>query len=355
MKTILAEHAARYPRMQPQDAVKLLYQRAFGCGHLITDLPAAVRYAAEELSAVPEDGATLAAEDIGVGLCRLSLRAPQVRALGADAIARVMAHTARLHTDEPDRFARELDELSAMARDGATPFPADALEAYLSGYRAAGLPLARHSETYRAAYAPAYRVADARYGWLLPIMAAVAERLQADGRAVLALDGMSASGKSTLAALLAPVWEAAVYRMDDFFLPPALRTAARLAEPGGNVHYERFASQVLEPLARAEAFSYQRYDCHADTLTEAREHPARVTIIEGSYALHPAFGAYYARLRPVTAFLRISEGAQRERIRRRNGEAMLARFEREWLPLEKSYASAYDVAERADFSPEVDA
>ena len=32
--------------------------------------------------------------------------------------------------------------------------------------------------------------------------------------------------------------------MDDFFLPMELRTAERLEEPGGNVHYERFSAEV---------------------------------------------------------------------------------------------------------------
>ena len=37
MKTILLTHAARYPLMEPRDAVKLIYQNEFGGGHLIRD------------------------------------------------------------------------------------------------------------------------------------------------------------------------------------------------------------------------------------------------------------------------------------------------------------------------------
>ena len=36
MKEILLEHFHRYPQMQLQDAVKLLYQSEFGGGHMIT-------------------------------------------------------------------------------------------------------------------------------------------------------------------------------------------------------------------------------------------------------------------------------------------------------------------------------
>ena len=37
LKVILITHANRYPLMQPQDAVKLIYQNEFGGGHLIRD------------------------------------------------------------------------------------------------------------------------------------------------------------------------------------------------------------------------------------------------------------------------------------------------------------------------------
>ena len=43
MEQILRSHFARYPAMTPQDAVKLLYQSAFGPGHLIADPAYALR------------------------------------------------------------------------------------------------------------------------------------------------------------------------------------------------------------------------------------------------------------------------------------------------------------------------
>ena len=40
LKQILISHAARYPLMEPTDAVKLIYQNEFGGGHLIRDTEA---------------------------------------------------------------------------------------------------------------------------------------------------------------------------------------------------------------------------------------------------------------------------------------------------------------------------
>ena len=41
LSAVLKNHAARYPKLSPQDAVKLLFQSVFGPGHLISDPEAA--------------------------------------------------------------------------------------------------------------------------------------------------------------------------------------------------------------------------------------------------------------------------------------------------------------------------
>lgn len=93
------------------------------------------------------------------------------------------------------------------------------------------------------------------------LLAELLLQLGAQGRAVAAIDGNAAAGKSTLAARIAaffaPQYSVNVFHMDDFFLPGALRTPERLAEPGGNVHYERFQDEVL---ARKDAAMLARFE-----------------------------------------------------------------------------------------------
>ena len=77
------------------------------------------------------------------------------------------------------------------------------------------------------------------------------DRLMAERERVLvAIDGGSASGKTTLGALLQSIYACPVFHMDDFFLRPEQRTPERYAQPGGNVDRERFWQEVLEPLRR---------------------------------------------------------------------------------------------------------
>ncbi len=183
-------------------------------------------------------------------------------------------------------------------------------------------------------------------------MTTVARQLAADlrqhskafGRAVLVIDGDCAAGKTTLAAQLAAQMSCNVFHMDDFFLPPALRTEARLQEAGGNIDYDRFLSQVLVPLTENRPFQFDAYSCHTHTSHAVSVSPGPVSIIEGSYALHPRFLKIYEELRAVKVFMRITPEEQIQRIRNRNGEAMLHRFLEEWIPMEKRYRLTYESA-----------
>ena len=79
-------------------------------------------------------------------------------------------------------------------------------------------------------------------------------RVLPTGMRIIAIDGRCAAGKTTLAARLAKELGGDVIHMDDFFLPPALRTQERRSEPGGNVHYERFLRKSYRSLHRDKHF-----------------------------------------------------------------------------------------------------
>ena len=169
--------------------------------------------------------------------------------------------------------------------------------------------------------------------------------LIARGNAVVAIEGGSASGKTTLAKMLSDVYDCNVFHMDDFFLRPEQRTKERYEEAGGNVDRERFLSEVLIPLKNGEQIRYRKFDCSTMTLTdEETVIPKKLTVIEGAYSMHPELAEYY----DLSVFLDISPELQRERILRRNGEKMAARFFNEWIPLEEKYFSLTDAKKRCD-------
>lgn len=173
-----------------------------------------------------------------------------------------------------------------------------------------------------------------------------ARLLQTQNRVLIAIDGQSASGKSTAAKLLAERLGATVFHMDDFFLQPQMRTPERLATPGGNVDIERFVRDVLPRILAGETVSLERYDCHLDELLPPVEiAPRPVVIIEGAYSLHPLLNPHY----DIKVFYQIDPALQRARILSRNGEEMLQMFLNRWIPLEHKYFTAFDVEQSCDF------
>jgi len=133
--------------------------------------------------------------------------------------------------------------------------------------------------------------------------------------------------------------------MDDFFLPPALRTESRLKEAGGNVHYERFEREVLPHLKQSAPFCYQRFDCSRMELGEMVQIGENsIRVVEGSYSHHEVFGNY-ADLRVACD---IAPDAQMERIVARDGEEYSQVFRDKWIPMEEKYFSAMQIYRKAD-------
>ena len=201
-----------------------------------------------------------------------------------------------------------------------------------------------HSQKYRDSEAPSYRLVSTRLLPALPVLAK-ATALPDKPVHVLVIDGRSASGKTTLARQLASILKTDVVHMDDFFLPPELRTKDRYAEPGGNVHYERFMQEVLPHLRDPEPFSYRRFDCSTMKPGDMRDiRSGQWRIVEGAYSLHPKFGRYA----DLTIFYDITPEEQARRILLRNGERGLKMFQSRWIPLEELYIRECDPIRRAD-------
>jgi len=168
--------------------------------------------------------------------------------------------------------------------------------------------------------------------------------LQEKARVLVAIDGSCAAGKSTLADQIAALYDCNLFHMDDFFLRPEQRTPERFAEPGGNVDYERFNEELLQPLLAGEAFSYRPFDCSEFALSEpVAVQPKALNIIEGSYCLHDHFGYPY----DLVILLTVDEEERRRRILARPA-FLHERFFNEWIPMEEMYAEHFRIREKAD-------
>lgn len=350
LKDIFSAHVARYPLMTAQDAVKLLYQNHFGPGHMISDPESAMRRLFEEWSGVPHDPDSPLLENIGNGFIRVHLSAWSMEELSPQLLCRDFLRSAHSHRGEQEGFLDKLNLLHELVSQGGFPFSAEELQEYLSGYAAAGYPAVSHSEVYRKAYHPAYRVIHRDCFSLSPALVihkASCRRQVLDRPLLIAIDGRCASGKTTLAATLQRRLGCCVIHMDDFFLRPEQRTRQRYETPGENVDHERFLTQVLLPLSKGQAAVFRPFDCSTMQFGRPiRVEPSPIVVVEGSYSCHKDLFPYY----DLTVFLSISPHRQMDRIITREGDDYARVFRDKWIPLEEAYFAARNLEDICDFS-----
>ncbi len=341
---LLCVHCKAYPQMQVTDLFKFLYQSSFGCEHLLTDEGSAVNYINREFESMSCTDET-ATDELDGAYSRVHL-SWLAKGLSAETLGKLFCRSAITEQNGKENLLQKLKIAEELVKNGSLPFDPEDFKAKLCEWKLKNYPSVHHSEAFRAAYKPAYRVISNVYVRFLPLFAAIDTALE-NGRTVVAIEGGSASGKTTLAKILSDIYDCTVFHMDDFFLRPEQRTPERFAEIGGNVDRERFLEEVLLPLHRKESVCYRRFDCSTWQLTEPETViPKKLVIVEGAYSMHPELAPYYG----VSAFLDIVPEYQRERITKRNTPTLASRFFGEWIPMENRYFEATRIKERCDLT-----
>jgi len=334
MYDFLSWHRARYPEMQAQDIVKLMFQSLCGCGHLLADESIVIDRITQEESFLSPDPDEALTEPLGAHV-RLNLRRAMAEGIRPEWIARLMLISAEQTSVQTDR--KSVYNAIVSQHEGTFSVPHDEIIACARRLLDDTEWLPGHTERYRQAYHPAYRVISQRCAAMLPVLCALGGKDRTD-RILLCIDGPCGSGKTTFSRMLSAIVDAAVVPMDDFFTPHAQKTPERLSQPGGNADIERFCQEVLACWLEGKPIFYRPYICWKDefgapTAVENKQ----ITIIEGSYSLHPSIG----RHAHVRVYLTVDPETQLRRLLARDGEDMLSSFTERWIPLEKAYASFF--------------
>jgi hypothetical protein len=157
---LLGQHLQRYPRMELADLYKLLHQAAMGPGHALAD-PGGAREALErECAALEAGGDEPTVDPISPDgrLARVHLR-PYLQAQGdLQALAEAFVATPGRCPAAPDKLTKFCACLGDLAGSGTLQLDRAQLDAYFDAIRAQGYPVVHHSQAYRGAYRPAYRV-----------------------------------------------------------------------------------------------------------------------------------------------------------------------------------------------------
>ena len=149
MKRCLLEQKRRYPEMREEDVVKFAFQGMLGVGHLVADEAQALRRLREEMDPLEPDMEEPLAEKISPDWIRINLRAAKARGRTPEELAYQLYRSAQL---KPLSFTRQNVYNFCVKLD-----PSDRMKAVAEKILDEKV-LPSHSEAYRQAYAPAYRV-----------------------------------------------------------------------------------------------------------------------------------------------------------------------------------------------------
>ena len=337
---LCAAQLSKYPAAQAVDLLKLLFQGEFGPGHLIADSAKSKRFLAQEYADLRSTGQDFA-EPIGFGFCRLHLGAMDSHGISLETLHRIFELSALSQHGTNEGFADKVAALKELCQEKALPFDKKEINRLCDESPA----LFRHSEAFRRAYSPAYRVVKEEYCRYIPLLARIDGTIVNNPHTIVAVDGDAASGKTTLGGILRLIYDCNVIHMDHFFPQQEQRTKERLAQPGGNVDYERFKKEILAPLLAQKSFAYRPFDCQTwDFGDEITVTPNHLTIIEGCYSHHPTLEDAY----DIKVFLKVDHTEQMRRISLRNVPPLVEKFRDIWIPMEKKYFAAFDVEARSD-------
>lgn len=343
-RDLLIQQWQMYPKLRIKDIFKFLYQSTFGCEHLVTSEADVLQGIREEYNACLQINRCIE-ERLDGDYHRVSLDCLS-NGLSADTLGKLFVLSAKEGRGEIAALEKKLSVAHGLIKEGRLPFSVEEFDTAMLQWKDEGYPPIHHSEDFRNAYSPSYRVISHKYVLLLPLLTAL-DTMLLEKPVKLAIEGGSGSGKTTLAALLSYMYDCTVIHMDDFFLRPEQRTTKRLSTPGGNIDYERFHSEILLPLKTGREVCYRKYDCRTELLLEpCVVRPAPLTVIEGTYSMHPLFEHYC----DLSVFLDITPRLQKERIEHRNTPQMAKRFFEEWIPLEKIYFEELSIMKQCDLT-----
>jgi uridine kinase len=172
---------------------------------------------------------------------------------------------------------------------------------------------------------------------------------------LVALDGRSGTGKSSLADDLANLFDALVIRGDDFYSGGtheewAQRTPEQKADQC--VDWRRLRREVLEPLLAGRTARWRTHNWVtgrglSDETSE--EAPTRVIILDGAYSARPEL----SDLIDISVLVRADDQTRRSRLRGREGESAMEGWHPVWDEAETYYFTR--VMKPADFDLVVDA
>lgn len=164
-RNLLIGYCKKYPKLQPQDLFKFLYQSAFGCEHFVLSYDKVVEKIKSEYERVnPVDDPVI--EELGGNYCRVPLSFINI-GVTPEKIGELFFLSARSEKDGLPKLLNDLEIVKDLMFKQLLPFDKHDFEKALTEWLMNGYQPLHHSTIYREEYLPSYRVVAKEYISLL--------------------------------------------------------------------------------------------------------------------------------------------------------------------------------------------
>lgn len=155
----LQNQIKHHPSMQLQDLVKMCYQAVFGPEHMLADIERAKNYFMQEYEATPADSSVPLYEPVSDVFCRVNLPAWKAKGFDADKLFELFFSSAKnAPSGREDDFNCCVEVVENCILKGLLPYSLAEWQEYYSTYKKDGIRPVHHSDVYRLAERPAYRL-----------------------------------------------------------------------------------------------------------------------------------------------------------------------------------------------------
>jgi hypothetical protein len=157
---LLKQHQ-RYPKAKAEDYYKLIYQSVLGVGHLVEDEASARSFLRREIYALgpaKSGEALLESLDPQGVMVRVNLRPFVDLGLSQEDLVGVLMETSKLVQQDTMLLRGRWNAFRNLVEEERLQIPKDDVRAVDEYIRKRDYPVLRHSDEYRGAYKPAYRV-----------------------------------------------------------------------------------------------------------------------------------------------------------------------------------------------------
>lgn len=333
MKKYLLYFALHYPKSEIEDYLKMIHQSEYHLDETITTDSYA--FLVEEYEQVKPNNKYLY-EYISEDVVRVNLGNYKASEFSLHYLFDSFKETINSNQGSKENIDQKLELLLELIKTKEIDLDYnDALEK-IEAYKKAGYPAIHHSEAFKKAYNPHYRIIQSSN--LTPglkefnLFYYLDNLIKEKKTLILAIDGRSSSGKTTIANTLKEKYNATIIHIDHFFLPNFLKTKERLQEVGGNINYEEI-EKVLKEIKHNSTYTYQAFDCKLQEYYPETVETSNIIIFEGVYSMHKNLLPYY----DSTILLTLSKKEQLSRLKQRETPSGYLQFLNEWVPLENEY------------------